>query len=189
MKNVIIGGPSRSGKSILARRLSESLKLHAMPVDMAVVSLIAGFPELQLTWSNDEASLNRLAPYLRVLLCKLGLRSGFSYVFEGNHLTPGLIGNLGPEYPILEKAVPLFLGAVSANPNARLRRMREYASSNACYTKSMSDEDLLKLIADLSEESRRVKQRCEELGLAYFDTADDFDAALDAAKKYAESRA
>ena len=188
MKSVILGGPSRAGKSILSRRLNDSLRLCPMPIDMTVVSLMAAFPELEINWENDEASLARLAPFLKVLICKMALRSGSAYVFEGNHLTPQLLVNLGSDYPILEGCVPVFLGSICTDRQARLRSLRDYAQSNPCYTKSMSDTDVLTLIDNLTAESKRIQQRCQRLEFAYFDTASDFDAGLEAARRYVESR-
>jgi len=188
MKSVIIGGVSRAGKSILSRRVSASLKLHPMPVDAIVVSLIGGFPQLGINWENDVASLAKMAPFLRVLICKLAFRFGFSYVFEGNHLTADLIYNLGPEFPILEGCVPVFLGSKAIDRAAKMRDLREHAKMNPCYTKHMSDEELSQLVANLAAESERLENHCKELGFPYFDTSEDFQAGIDAAYDYIISK-
>jgi hypothetical protein len=184
MKSVIIGGVSRSGKSILSRKLSESLKLNVLPVDALVVSLTAGFPQLGINWNEHRQSKERIAPFLRVLICKLAFRSGFSYAFEGDHLTPDLLHDLGPDYPILQGCVPVFLGSQAANQGQKLRALREYSKTNLCYTKHMSDEQVSGLISDLAGESKRLEARCKELGFPYFDTSTDFHAAIDAACVY-----
>jgi hypothetical protein len=184
MKSVIIGGVTRSGKSILAGRIREKTNLNVIPVDAIVVSLMAAFPEVGVNWSDFDASRQKLSPFLRVLICKLSLRSGYSYVYEGDHLTPELLCGLGPDYPILETNVPLFLGYDSISVQDKMQHLRAFSANHLCYTKNMSDAELIKTFEKQIADSVLLKQRCLELGFAYFDTSVDFNGAIDRACEF-----
>jgi len=184
MKSVIIGGVTRSGKSILAGRIREKTNLNVIPVDAIVVSLMAAFPEVGVNWSDVDASRQKLQPFLRVLICKLSLRSGYSYVYEGDHLTPELLSGLGPDYPILETTVPLFLGYDSISVQDKMQHLRDFSASHLCYTKNMSDAELIKTCEKQIADSVLLKRRCLELGFAYFDTSVDFNGAIDRACEF-----
>ena len=184
MKSVIIGGVTRAGKSVLARRIRERTHLNVLPVDALVVSLRAAFPELGVNWDDAAASRQKLWPFLRVLICKLSLRSGFSYLYEGDHLSPELLSGLGPDYPFLASTVPLFLGYDSISVPEKMKQLRAFSAQNLCYTKNMPNAELAALCAQQIAESVLLKQRCGELGFAYFDTSVDFDGAIERACEF-----
>ena len=54
MKNTIIDGVSRSGKSILSRRLYSALDMANFPLDSLVSTFIRVFPELGISHTTDD---------------------------------------------------------------------------------------------------------------------------------------
>lgn len=65
MKNIIIVGPSRSGKSTLAKRINEELGFFVLSTDKLVAIFENAYPNLdiRLNWDRDKTTEN-LAPFL-----------------------------------------------------------------------------------------------------------------------------
>ena len=65
MKNIIIVGPSRSGKSTLAKRINEEFGFFVLSTDKLVAIFENAYPNLdiRLNWDRDKTTEN-LAPFL-----------------------------------------------------------------------------------------------------------------------------
>ncbi len=65
MKNIIICGPPRAGKSTLARKISEELNYFVFSVDKLVAIMGEAYPQLdiRLAWDREKTTEN-LAPFL-----------------------------------------------------------------------------------------------------------------------------
>ena len=65
MKNILIVGPSRSGKSTLAKRIHEELGFFVLSTDKLVAVFQNAYPQLdiRLNWDRDKTTEN-LAPFL-----------------------------------------------------------------------------------------------------------------------------
>jgi adenylate kinase family enzyme len=48
MKNIIIAGPSRAGKSTLARKINEELNYYVISVDKLVAVFQGAYPQLNI---------------------------------------------------------------------------------------------------------------------------------------------
>lgn len=89
-KNIIIFGPSRSGKTSLAIRLSKKLKYSVFMCDSLVTAFEQTFPELEITHKNRNGeSVNNLKPfllnYIRTCSSRSKARRGINYVYEGSY--------------------------------------------------------------------------------------------------------
>ena len=98
MKNIIIAGPSRAGKTSLARRIGEELGCFVVSVDKLVAMFQGAYPQLdiRLNW-NRRKTTDNIAPFLghflgafssgRGVACELNLRAhamkGNRFVLEG----------------------------------------------------------------------------------------------------------
>ena len=65
MKSVIIVGPSRAGKTTLAKRLSEEFHYLVISLDKLVATFQAAYPQLdiRLNWNRDKTTEN-IAPFI-----------------------------------------------------------------------------------------------------------------------------
>ena len=65
MKSVIIVGPSRAGKTTLAKRLSEKFDYFVISLDKLVAAFQAAYPQLdiRLNWNRDKTTEN-IAPFI-----------------------------------------------------------------------------------------------------------------------------
>ncbi len=65
MKNIIIAGPSRAGKTALARKLNEELNVFVISIDKLVAVFQGAYPQLnvKLNWNRKQTTDN-IAPFL-----------------------------------------------------------------------------------------------------------------------------
>ena len=82
----IICGASRSGKSILARRLQQKFKVSWILGDAIVSSMEDAFPNFGISHHGDLQDIgDRFADYIKFLLWHYGY-AGCGYVLDTTHL-------------------------------------------------------------------------------------------------------
>ena len=93
MKSVIIVGPSRAGKTTLAKRLSEEFHYLVISLDKLVATFQAAYPQLdiRLNWNRDKTTEN-IAPFIGHFLGLFSSDDGIkddlnlrAHHVEGNH--------------------------------------------------------------------------------------------------------
>jgi len=96
LKNIIIAGPSRAGKSTLARKLNEELNYFVISVDKLVATFEGAYPQLdiRLNWNRDKTTDN-IAPFLGHFL-------GMFSSADGRGLLPYSHGVVGRNRFVLE---------------------------------------------------------------------------------------
>jgi len=109
MKNIIIAGPSRAGKSTLAKRLNEEMNCFVVSVDKLVATFGRAYPNLdiRLNWDREKTTDN-IAPFLGHFLGVLS--SGHNFEDEQNLRGPVIKGNrfvLEGGYFNFEKILPI----------------------------------------------------------------------------------
>ena len=80
MKNIIIVGPSRAGKTTLAKRLSEKCNYFVISLDKLVATFQAAYPQLdiRLNWNRDKTTEN-IAPFIGHFLGLFSSGDGIKY--------------------------------------------------------------------------------------------------------------
>ena len=93
MKNIIIVGPSRAGKTTLAKRLHEKFNYFVISLDKLVATFQAAYPQLdiRLNWNRDKTTEN-IAPFIGHFLGLFSSDDGIkddlnlrAHHVEGNH--------------------------------------------------------------------------------------------------------
>ena len=174
----IICGASRSGKSILARRLQQKFKVSWILGDAIVSSMEDAFPNFGISHHGDLQDIgDRFADYTKFLLWHYGY-AGCGYVLDTTHLYPRHI--IGMREKIGD--VPaVFLGYAQADPGEKLRQIRSF-DPNWWWTSELSDTELKQLIHDQISKSIELKEACGELGIPYVDISPHFEESLDRAE-------
>ena len=117
MKSIIIVGPSRAGKTTLAKRLNEQLDYFVISLDKLVTTFHAAYPQLdiRLNWNRDKTTEN-IAPFIGHFLGlfssddgikdDLNLRAhhveGNHFVLEGGYFDFEKITSILKEYGMIE---------------------------------------------------------------------------------------
>lgn len=173
-RKILIGGPARSGKTQIARKLSQELLCAHFPMDALVSAFQKHFPETgivhePLKWSVICANF---FPFLSSLINEFSVE-GASCIYDTYHITPQATAELRQAQGVLV----LFLGYPNIEEVVKLKCIRTFRSPHD-WTDQITDQEMLALIKKFKIESRQVQMDCERLGIPFFDTGSEFDSEL-----------
>jgi adenylate kinase family enzyme len=178
MKNFIIGGVPRSGKSILSKRLCSELNITYFPLDSLVSTFGRVFPQLGITHtsaSDHLAVCSRLWPFIREWITHL-VYEDLSFLIDGYHLQPTNIRkDINPQAFNI-----LFLGYPDAQPAQKAAEIRQYARIGD-WTETLDEEALSALVRRYVDESKHLQAECQHYGFDFIDVSHGFSAMLDEA--------
>ena len=197
MKNIIIVGPSRAGKTTLARKINEELNYFVISLDKLVATFQGAYPQLdiKLNW-NREKTTDNLAPFLGHFLgafstnhgaaYELNLRAhavkGNRFVLEGGYFNFEKISSILKMYEIEElKENFLLIGLVQNKKTADefVNDFKKYDTEDD-WTYGF-DDDELRVYA--SQEaipfSRSMTELLMEYGFTIYDTSTEREQVLD----------
>ncbi|MCL2737246.1 MAG: hypothetical protein FWE17_00065 [Alphaproteobacteria bacterium] len=170
MKNLIIIGPTRSGKSTLAEMVRKRYGFSKIELDSLVDAFKKVFPGLGIGgWI--PGSEERLAPFIFHWFETLAKYSGGDgkYVMEGVHM---YIQTAFDKIDHNNTKI-IVLGYPNALPDEMLAAVRKNDKSKDWSAKA-SDEDLLWELRDHgTEKSKRFQAQCKKLGIRFIDTGTD----------------
>ena len=176
MKNVLIIGVLRSGKSTLARMLCKKYNLNYIPQDAMVDAFEEIFPKCGVC--HDNKGKEPFAPFLFSYIKHLvkgrwdyGARSAPDcrpFVIEGCHV--GVASACKSIDRTKWKIVAL--GYPSLTPDQALRGIRENDAAHE-WTREVKDVELRGWLADAIKESQRHRSECAKLKIEFIDTSFD----------------
>lgn len=176
MKNIIIGGTVRAGKSTLANMIRAKYKYSLCESDTIVNAFQKTFPELGIVHNNPELAREKYQPFLFEILdgfCK-GLKWNNNItIFPGSQFLPKHIN----EYPKKDQFIVIFLGIIDATPEQLLQKMRQTQKPHDWIRKE-SDENLLKICSKIINESIELESDCKKYGFYYYNTFNNRDKIL-----------
>jgi len=164
LKNIIIAGPSRAGKSTLAKRINEELNYFVISVDKLVAVFQRAYPQLniRLNWNREKTTEN-LAPFLGhylgmfssadgrgLLPYSHGAVKGNRFVLEGGYFNFEKILPILKMYEIEElKDNFLLIGLVQNNKTVDefVSDFKKYDTEDD-WTYNFSDDDLREVSED-----------------------------------------
>lgn len=178
----LIGGPARSGKSLLARRLLERRQVPYFCADYLTSGLAAGAHGLGVDHDLDDRTRGELVwPVLAGVLRNL-VEVEPEYVVEGDVLLPGRVAGLRAEYEGRVRAC--FLGYPRCTVEAKVASIRAHPSPVNDWVAGLLDEELCALVTQTVASSRHVEAECRSHGIAFFDGSLSFEVALEHAERY-----
>ncbi len=176
MKNIIIFGCPRAGKTTLAKMLNEELKYNIISIDSIVEAFKNIFPNMGITHHapiNEKSK--KFSPFLYEYLNRaIWEYTDRNFVLEGWH-------NL-PDYfmPLIdrEKFVIICLGYPNADEEDMFKKIRQNDTEHD-NTKNVSDEHLKKLIHESKcEMSEILKKQSIKWEIPFFETDKERDKQL-----------
>lgn len=177
MKNIIIGGTVRAGKSTLAARIVKELGYSICESDSVVNAFDKAFPELGIIHKDPKGAREKYKPFLHELLTgfyRTLKYQGIVTVFPGAQFLPSTID----EYSKKDKYIVIFLGMNDIDGETLLNKIREMDSEHD-WTFKESDEKLLKHCNKIIEESKTLENECKKYGFYYFNTFFDREKVFD----------
>lgn len=171
MKNIIIGGTVRSGKTTLANLLREKFGYSKVESDTVVNAFDKVFPEFGITHKDAVLAREIYEPFLFEMLN--GFYRDLKYtgnitVFPGAQFLPDNLSR----YEKLDNYIVVFLGFDSEQPEELLKVIRQNDTSND-WTHKKTDEWLMVFCKNIIEESEKIKADCKKFGFYYFNTFQD----------------
>jgi len=191
MKNIIIAGPGRAGKTSLARKINEELNYFVISVDKLITVFQGAYPQLniRLAWNRKKATDN-LAPFLGHFLGAFSSRQGMAYelhlqahavegnrfVLEGGHFDFEKILPVLKMYGIDEFKEKFFLIGLVQNKKTAdefFSDFRKYDTEDD-WTYGFNDDELREYVSqDAIPSNRSMTDHLTKYGFTLYDTSKD----------------
>ena len=197
MKSIIIVGPSRAGKTTLAKRLHEDLGYFVISLDKLVATFHAAYPQLdiRLNWNRDKTTEN-IAPFIGHFLGLFSSDTGFAgelnlrahnvkdnaFLLEGGYFDFEKITSILQEYGANEiKDRFILIGLVQGQ-----KTVDEYVSDFKKYdteddwTYNFSEDELRDYVTrDAIPFNRVMTNHLTKYGFTVYDTSSERECVFD----------
>lgn len=197
MKNIIIVGPSRAGKTTLAKRLNEQLDYFVISLDKLVTTFHAAYPQLdiRLNWNRDKTTEN-IAPFIGHFLGlfssddgikgDLNLRAhhveGNHFALEGGYFDFEKISSILEEYGTEElKDRFILIGLVQGQKTVDeyVNDFKKYDTEDD-WTYNLNEDELREYAAqDAIPFNRAMTEYLTKYGFTIYDTSTDRESVFD----------
>ena len=189
MKNIIIVGPSRSGKSTLAKRIHDELNYYVIGIDKLVAVFQNAYPQLdiRLNWDRDKTTENS-APFIGHYLGMFSSSDGKGlldyshgavednmFVLEGAYFDFEKIESVAKMYGIESlKDNYHLIGLVQCKKDVNdfLLDFKKYDTEKD-WTYSLSDDELKGVAEDLVEYNKELYDKLLKYGFSIYETSED----------------
>jgi adenylate kinase family enzyme len=183
MKNIIIVGASRSGKSTLAKKICKEFNYVYIPFDAIISTLENLYPETGLKHLDDNEEISpKFAKFIAEFTSHLDYED-INYVFDLYQLYPqDLLDNLDKS-----KFVILYLGYPNLSPEEKHDFVKKFAREKD-WTRNTKDQEMLEILKLFIRENKKMYEECIKLDIPFFDTGSNFDLMLDNAYLYIKNQ-
>ena len=173
----IISGASRSGKTIVAKKVAAQKGIPYLSLDWIMMGFTNGIPEYGVhdKLFPDEIA-QRLWSFIKAMLESM-IYVETDCVIEGEAILPELIIELRDEHP--DKLTICFLGYTEVNVDQKSKDIRTFSKEKKDWLEDESDAYIADHVKNMVAHSRMIKSSCEEYNLKYFDTSNGFMNAID----------
>lgn len=178
----IIAGSSRSGKTIVAKKMKLQKGISFLSLDWLVMGFTNGIPEFGI---NDKLFPDEIAEKFWCFfkaMCENMIWGKVDYIFEGEAVLPELMVELLKKYP--NQIRICFIGYTQVNIDQKVKNVKEFSDGEGDWLSNEPDEYIISHIKNMMVYSRRIRKSCRENNIKYFDTSENFIAVVDSSVKY-----
>ena len=184
MKNVLIGGVPRAGKSTLAKLLLQHHGVSVLRGDRIMSTLSRVHPETGVRRGlipiTPEEVVAERTPYLFNLFFKLTLHDDIPYVLESAIFSPDVVLERAPH--LVQDATLVFLGYPNTDISTKRNEIHTHArTTRECLSHEIKGQELDDCISKWIQESQDIQKRCREHGFLFVDTSQTFEPTLTSA--------
>jgi hypothetical protein len=190
LKNIIIAGCGRNGKTTLARRINEELNYFVISLDKLMTAFGKAYPQLdiRIAWDYEKTTAN-IAPFLGHYLGMLSSGQGYAddlnlrthavkgnrFVLEGGHYDFEIISSILKLYGIEELKNSFILIGLVQNKKKEdeyFNDLRKYDTEDE-WTFSFDDDELRKFSKMSVDWNREMTDYLLKYGFTIYDTSTD----------------
>ncbi|GAB4511312.1 MAG: hypothetical protein Tsb004_15560 [Allomuricauda sp.] len=178
----IIGGASRSGKTLTAKKLSKRLTVPYLSLDWLVMGFGNGVPEYgihHMLMPDDIAE--RMWSFLRAM-CEAIIINNEDCVVDGEAVLPELLIGLMDKYP--DRIRACFLGYTYIAIPEKVKEVLNYTKTHKDWIHDKSEAYVTDHIENMIHHSLQIRESCNQHNIRYFDTSQDFMMTLNSALEY-----
>ena len=178
----IISGASRSGKTLIAKKMMVEYNIPYLSLDSLVMGFTNGIPEYGIhdkLWPHEIAE--RLWPFLKAMLQNM-LWSDIDYILEGEAVLPRHIAELSKEHP--DEMRVCYLGFSDVKLEEKVEDIYKYSRGKKDWLTNESRAYVEDHINNMIVYSQRVEKECIKYKIKYINTSNSFIPALDSAIDY-----
>ena len=173
MKHIIIAGPSRAGKTTLARKIGEELGYFVISVDTLVAAFQGAYPQLDIRHNWDrERTTDNIAPFLGHFLGAFPSGRG-AFILEGGYFNFDKIVPILKTYGIdnlRENFLLLGLAQNKKTADEIFSDIRKHDTDDD-WTYFLDDDDLRDVAEDAVAFSRSMTEHLMKHGFTVYDTS------------------
>ena len=163
----ILGGTTRSGKTLIARKLAKKKGVPYFSTDLLISSLQRGAPELGIKQGQKYIpKARRLWKFTEPLMKSL-IKNTDEYLLEGDGLLPLQVNKILKEYP--DKARSCFLGFTKIKKIDKLALIRKYEHLPNEWTSNFSDKEVLAMVDNMVDISKYLKSECNKYSINFIE--------------------
>lgn len=196
MKNIIIAGVGRNGKTTLAKKINEELDYFVINLDKLMTAFGKAYPQLdiRIAWDYEKATAN-IAPFLGHYLGMLSSGHGYAgdlnlhthavqgnrFVLEGGHYDFEVIASILKTYGIENlKDSFILIGLVQNNKTVDefFNDLRKYDTEDE-WTYSLDDEKLRSFSETLVKWNHEFSGYLTSYGFTLYDTSGEREQVFD----------
>lgn len=196
MKNIIIAGWSRTGKTTLARRINEEFNCFVISLDKLVATFDGAYPQLdiRLNWNYRKTTKN-IAPFIGHFLGMFSSNNGSvnelslsahhieenRFVIEGGYFDFDKISSILKTYNIKSlKDKFVLIGLVQNNKTVDefISDFKKYDTKDD-WTYGFSDDDLREISQEAIAFNKEMTEKLKHHGFAIYDTSKEREKVFD----------
>lgn len=174
MKNIIIIGRPRAGKSTLANMISDKYHYQIIRTDTIRNTFRDIMPELNIR-PNTAIESEQFQMFCKEFWeCNIRqARNKYGYVMEGCETS---VKDCKELYDNGNNLIYVLV-QIDIKPEEMARNMKEHDMSND-WSYEMSDEERIEYCVRSIEKAKTIKEECSKYGLKFYDTSKDRDKVL-----------
>ena len=150
----ILGGASRSGKTLLARRAVTEKHIPYFPLDALFGGLASGAPQFGVTW--NQAFIERAEKMWPILKPTLGFffQEEGNFLIEGDAILPKHVRELMDEG---NRVRSCFIGYAEITREEKFAHIRTHHQNERDWTREIADNELYGYVDEMLEFSKYLK--------------------------------
>lgn len=167
----LVGGTSRSGKSMVVKQILEQISLNYISLDVLMTTLIDAGNPFDIDYKADSDIIaKQLWPFTKNYLINIS-RHGEDYIIEGILLWPSLLKELDDTFEFRV----CFLGYESLDSRIKLAQLKADKNQSWHNRLEFNDEEYLRQIDNIKIISQRLHDDAKACNYPYIESRESAD--------------